>query len=118
MSYYVMNGKIVQKETVMKFDGGFKGSQRADYEQFSRFLGLNNNQAPRREERPNQITEQDSCNYACANNTHLAMVYPVKQEFCDIYDVEIALINGTIFNQLNKPFYPTGCSGKMKEGCL
>jgi hypothetical protein len=46
------------------------------------------------------------------------MVYPVKQEFCDIYDVEIALINGTIFTQLNKPFYKTGCSCKMKEGCL
>ena len=117
MSYYVMNGKIVQKETVMKFDGGFRGSQRADYEQFSRFLGLNN-QTPRREERPsyNQNDENNSC--ACTNNTHLAMVYPVKQEWCDIYDIEIALVNGTIFNQLNKPFYPTGCSGKMKEGCL
>lgn len=103
----------------MKFDGSLRGAQRADYEQFSQFLGLNNRQSPRREERPSYNTEQEK-NYgcACSNNTHLAMVYPVKQEWCDIYDVEIALVNGTIFNQLNKPFYPTGCSSKMKEGCL
>lgn len=102
----------------MKFDGSYRSSQRADYEQFSRFLGLNNNQTPRREERPSYNTDTENQNCACTNNTHLAMVYPVQQEWCDIYDAEIALINGTIFNQLNKPFYPTGCSGKMKEGCL
>ena len=102
----------------MKFDGGYRGSQRADYEQFSKFLGLNNRQSPRMEERPSYNNDSDNHNCACVNNIHLAMVYPVKQEWCDIYDVEIALINGTIFNQLNKPFYPTGCSGKMKEGCL
>ena len=103
----------------MKFDGGLRGAQRADYEQFSQFLGLNNRPSPRREERPSYNAENEN-NYscACANSTAIAMVYPVKQEWCDIYDVEIALVNGTIFNQLNKPFYPTGCSGKMKEGCL
>lgn len=102
----------------MKFDGNYRNSQRADYEQFSQFLGLNNKQMSRREERPieNGYTDNQSC--ACADNTHLAMVYPVKQQFCDIYDVEIALTNGTIFHQLNKPLYMTGCSGKMKEGCL
>ena len=113
-----MNGKIVQKETVMKFDGGLRGSQRADYEQFSQFLGLNSRQSPRREERPSYNTDNENHCNICQSNKHLAMVYPVKQEWCDIYDVEVALINGTIFNQLNKPFYPTGCSGKMKEGCL
>ncbi len=101
----------------MKFDGGYRNPQRADYEQFSSFLGLNQRQMPRREERPNyNNVENQGC--SCKGNTHLAMVYPVKQEWCDIYDVEIALMHGTVFSQLNKPFYPVGCSGKMKEGCL
>ncbi len=100
----------------MKFDGGFRNSQRADYEQFSQFLGLNR-QTTRREEHLNSSDSGCECN-ACKGDVHLAMVYPVKQEFCGIYDAEIALVYGTIFEELNKPFYPTGCSGKMKEGCL
>ena len=102
----------------MKFDGSFRGSQRADYEQFAEFLGMNKRQ-PRREENAN--INQSTCNdkIQCSHQEKpLAMVYPVKQEFCGLYDVEIALLNGTIFEELNKPFYKTGCSGKMKEGCL
>lgn len=108
--------KSFRRRQSMKFDGNSRYSQRADYEQFSQLLGLNVRPTPRMEQKPNYQTNNESC--VCQNNTHLAMVYPVKQEFCDIYDVEIALINGTIFTQLNKPFYPTGCSCKMKEGCL
>ena len=101
----------------MKFDGNNRLSHRADYEQFSEFLGLNSKPMSRMEQRP-QFSEMNEENCACKNNTHLAMVYPVKQEFCDIYDLEIALSVGTIFTQLNKPFYKVGCSGKSKEGCL
>ena len=101
----------------MKFDGNSRFSHRADYEQFSEFLGLNSKPKPRMEERP-QYNEVNENNCSCKNNTHLAMVYPVKQEFCDIYDLEIALSNGTIFTQLNKPLYKTGCIGRNKEGCL
>ena len=111
-----MNDIVVQKETNMKFDGGFRNSQRADYEQFSQFIGLNR-QSARREEIMNS-TSNNCENPACTGDKHLAMVYPVKQEFCGIYDAEIALINGTIFEELNKPFYPTGCSNKTREGCL
>ena len=102
----------------MRFDGNNRSSQRADYEQFSQFLGLNNRPLQRMEQKPsyNQGMGEEDCH--CKNNTHLAIVYPVTQEWCDIYDVEIALAHGTIFGQLNKPFYKTGCSGKMKEGCL
>ncbi len=100
----------------MRFDGSSRYSQRADYEQLSQLLGINSRPTPRMEQGSNQSVNNENC--VCKNNTHLAMVYPVKQEFCDIYDVEIALVNGTIFNQLNKPFYPVGCSGRMKEGCL
>ena len=108
--------KSFRRRQSMKFDGNSRYSQRADYEQFSQLLGLNNRPAPRMEQKPNYPTNTEPC--VCQNNTHLARVYPVKQEFCDIYDVEIALINGTIFTQLNKPFYQAGCSCKMKEGCL
>ncbi|MBQ8162851.1 MAG: spore coat associated protein CotJA [Clostridia bacterium] len=45
----------------------------------------------------------------------LAMVYAEKQEFCSIYDPEIALINGTIFEELNLPFYHSKCS--RNGGC-
>ncbi|MBR2024719.1 MAG: spore coat associated protein CotJA, partial [Clostridia bacterium] len=82
----------------MKFDGNNRYSHRADYEQFSDFLGLNSKPMQRMEQRPSYSGNNEG-NCACKNNTHLAMVYPVKQEFCDIYDVEIALINGTIFAQ-------------------
>lgn len=117
-SYYVMSDKIVQKETNMRFDGNFRNSQRADYEQFAGFLGLNNKPMQRMEQRPSYDSSVNAENCGCKNDTHLAMVYPVKQEWCDIYDVEIALVNGTIFSQLNKPFYKSSCSGKNKEGCL
>ena len=40
----------------------------------------------------------------------LAMVYSPCQAFDDLYDVEAALSHGTIFKELDKPFYPTPCS--------
>ncbi|MBQ8146427.1 MAG: spore coat associated protein CotJA [Clostridia bacterium] len=46
------------------------------------------------------------------------MVWGVKQDFTRIYDPEIALETGTIFEELNKPFYPTGCKSDSGEGCL
>ncbi len=89
---------------------------RDDYEQFSQLLGIGK-QVPRSEigstnNGPNSDT------HPCKSTKHLAMVYPVKQSWCSIYDPEIALINGTIFEELNKPFKKVGCSGKCKEGCL
>ncbi len=40
----------------------------------------------------------------------LAMVYSPCQAFDDLYDVEAALSHGTIFKELDKPFYPTPCN--------
>ena len=40
----------------------------------------------------------------------LAMVYSPCQAFEDLYEVDIALLHGTIFKELDKPFYPTPCS--------
>ncbi|MBO5212239.1 MAG: spore coat associated protein CotJA [Clostridia bacterium] len=52
---------------------------------------------------------------ACRSSKPLAMVYAEKQEFCGIYDPEIALINGTVFEELNLPFYKSKCS--KNGGC-
>lgn len=62
-----------------------------------------------------------NCNHHNNNNVHntntcpLAMVYAVKQEWQNIYDPEIALLNGTVFEELNMPFYKSGCS--INGGC-
>lgn len=91
----------------MRFNNCSNSSDKYGYEEFSRFL---------RRETP-----------ACqSNNTQdmrvsksLAMVYPEKQEFIKIYDPEIALINGTMFEELFMPFNRGSCrSGNNKgEGC-
>ena len=112
-----MNGKTVQKEIITNMERSRRGSySRDDYEQFSQFLGISR-QNPRKEEGSTQ-KEPNSDTLPCKNTEHLAMVYPVKQGWCRIYDPEIALVNGTIFEELNKPFKKVGCSTKCKEGCL
>ena len=96
----------------MNFDRSARGTQRADYEQFSEFLGINKSNQRREENASNSDTSP--CNY----EKSLAMVYPQKQKWCGIYDPSVALINGTLFESLNKPFYPTMCGSKNTEGCL
>ena len=96
----------------MRFEGNSRGMCRADYQQFTDFLGLSQ---PRYSKNNAPSTSKD-CGY---DSTHpIGMVYGVKQSFVKIYDPEIGLENGTIFEELNKPFYPTGCSRKNREGCL
>lgn len=83
-----------------------------DFDQFSKFLrgphryttcnseaGGTGAQNP-----PQQMQPQ------APQNRPLAMVYAVKQDWNDIYDPEIALMNGTIFRELDKPFEMSGCS--------
>ncbi len=96
----------------MNFDRSTRGVQRADYEQFASFLGINK-RAPRNEEYASNL-DTSPCNYSKS----LAMVYPEKQMWCGIYDPNVALVNGTIFESLNKPFYPTQCTKNNTEGCL
>ena len=78
-------------------------------EQFSRFLRgcQQRSQAPR--------TTNSEHGMAQKGEPSLAMVYAVKQAWQSIYDPEIALLNGTIFEQLNKPFEMSGCS--TNNGC-
>ena len=40
----------------------------------------------------------------------LAMVYSPCQAFADLYEPEAGIERGTIFKELDKPFYPTPCS--------
>lgn len=42
------------------------------------------------------------------NDKALAMAYVPWQTWCDIYDVEKALCQGTIFRELDKPFLGKG----------
>lgn len=39
----------------------------------------------------------------------LAMVYSPCQAFADLYEPEAGIARGTIFKELDKPFYPTPC---------
>ena len=40
----------------------------------------------------------------------LAMVYSPCQAFTDLYEPEDGINRGTIFKELDKPFYPTPCN--------
>lgn len=95
----------------MRFEGNSRGINRSDYQQFTDFLGLSQ---PRYSKNIPQATMETHQ----TGNRPAGMIYGVKQYFVSIYDPEIALENGTIFEELNKPFYQAGCSKKSREGCL
>jgi hypothetical protein len=95
-------------ENDMRFNTSSKNEMR-NFEDFSRFLGLNNNS--------NQKTVENATQ-GQRNLKSLAMVYPVKQSFENLYDPEVALLNGTMFEELNKPFYRGSCKSiNNGEGC-
>ena len=98
----------------MRFEGNSRGINRSDYEQFAGFLGLS---------QPRYSKEIKSDLAQCqptenGSKETVGMVYGVKQDFVRIYEPEIALEIGTIFEELNKPFYQAGCKSKGGEGCL
>lgn len=47
----------------------------------------------------------------------IAMVYSPMQRWKDLYDPHTALGNGTIFKELDLPFYPTPCRRKENGQC-
>ena len=114
MSYYVNERKLKKytMEKSMRLDSSV-GSQRRDFDQFTKFLGLNSQRQQRNESQVAPCKESEAYK-------SLAMVYAPMQEYKMIYDPEIALVNGTIFEELNKPFYGGSCRSKSsgKEGCL
>ena len=65
----------------------------------------NRNQcAPQRED-----SAPTTCRTPVYPGVSLAMVYSPCQAFADLYEPEAALEHGTIFRELDKPFYPTPC---------
>lgn len=118
-----------------------RSNQRSDFDDFTRFLGLSGQRAqcgatcaqnPQRSVRnstncrENDAVSRARCDldYSNAgegcNGQSLAMVYAVKQEYRKIYDPEVSLLNGTIFEELNKPFKRGSCRGSSDngEGCF
>ena len=57
---------------------------------------------------PNMIQPRRSAYSGRDNNMvsqqNLTMVYPVNQEFGDLYTLDAALCRGTLFKELDKPF--------------
>lgn len=100
----------------MRYDTGSRNRRNSDFEQFAQFLGVNGAKRGRTVQR-NETNTDSCCHAPQKDEKSLAMVYPVIQNFCNIYDSEVGFVNGTIFEELNKPFYPTGCSSRNTEGC-
>lgn len=94
-----------------------KCSYSADFDQFSKFLRGTHRGAtcPRMAAEHSVVPCQSDSEPICGQRQSLAMVYAVKQDWQGIYDPEIALVNGTLFEELNLPFERSGCS--MNNGC-
>ena len=125
----------------MRFNSS-RTNQRNDFDDFTRFLGLkgqrtqNNVSCTQNSQR--SVRNSTYCNEnndvsgakcdlgfsgkheSYSNGQSLAMVYAVKQEYRKLYDPEISLLNGTIFEELNKPFKRGSCRGSNDngEGCF
>ena len=52
---------------------------------------------------PDPPVEGDNCKTDCDDGFQLAMVYSPKQCFRKLYNEQDALMNGTLFEELNKP---------------
>ena len=90
----------------MRFNNSSNSADKFGYEEFSRFL---------RAECP---PHQGGCMQGAPSQRPLAMVYPEKQKFVKIFDPEVALGCGTMFEELYMPFNRGGCRGTNKgEGC-
>ena len=107
MSYYV-NERKAQKENNMKIDSNYRNLQRSDYEQFAKFL--KGSQIGRKDEI--QGSNNDT---SCHKNRPIAMVYGEDQEWKGLFDLELGLNKGTIFEELDLPLTSTRCA---KGGCM
>ena len=67
------------------------------------------------------VNDAESNNCRCTNNEDvcgefnysLAMVYSPYQQFQNLYCEEEGFVAGTIFKELDKPFYGPRCNGGM-----
>ena len=71
----------------------------------------NRNQcAPQRED-----SGPNTCRTPVYPGVSLAMVYSPCQAFADLYEPEAGIARGTIFKELDKPFYPTPCQERWSR---
>jgi len=49
--------------------------------------------------------------------TPLGMVYSPNQQWRELYDPHTALAHGTLFKELDLPFYPTPCNKREGNSC-
>ena len=95
----------------MRFDTSMRRNAKNDLDSFANFLNVTTQKQQK----------NDTCSPVLQNNGRksLAMVYPEKQIWQRIYDPEIALVNGTIFEELNLLFKKSSCRGNnFGEGCI
>ena len=84
--------------------------------------GCNNHQHVQNRRVPHQrgCTSKGVCGsdngYICTE-APIAMVYSPMQKWKELYDPHTALVNGTIFKELDLPFYPTPCKRKENFQC-
>ena len=104
LSYYG-NERNAQKENNMKFDSTYKNSRRADYEQFAKFINGQNMTRESAKAVPTMAYEPT------ANKRPIGMVYGESQEWKSIFDIELGLTKGTIFEELDLPFNKSSCNG-------
>ena len=98
----------------MNIDRSTRRTTRQDYNDFVNLLGLNGQKQMKNDTGSANLSDNNP-------GKSLAMVYAQEQSWRNIFDPELALVNGTIFSDLHKPFYPIACSGKANnfgEGCL
>lgn len=98
----------------MNIDRGARRMTRQDYNDFVNLLGINGQKQVKNDTGSSNLSDNHI-------GKSLAMVYAEEQAWRNIFDPELALVNGTIFSDLHKPFYPIACSGKANnfgEGCL
>ncbi|MBQ9120919.1 MAG: spore coat associated protein CotJA [Clostridia bacterium] len=55
------------------------------------------------------------CHRNRENGCPVGMVYGVKQEWRDVYDLDVGFPRGTIFRELDLPLNKTGCNDR--GGC-
>lgn len=95
----------------MRFDNSSRRNASKDLEDFAKFLGMRT-QKQQKSDTPSNVFQNSA-------QRSLAMVYSEKQSWQKLYDPEVALINGTIFEELNLPFNKASCRGNnFGEGCL
>lgn len=68
-----------------------------------------------RQEEPDRCPNESCVHDDCLQRFPLAMAYVPMQEWEGIYDDEAALANGTLFEALHLPWYPSACDKKCRD---